>query len=132
MDLQWEPLLSYLLAGLDVCDCEDDVRDKLREYNPNCIQTRLEIIENFVLPALDYLSYRHRFVLFKALELALADSDFDFSTQFASDYDDYSETAWNETEIEDPRGFFEDIYRLVAKEWKDDLQKANLEDQSSW
>ncbi|WP_317845957.1 hypothetical protein [Pseudomonas veronii] len=40
--------------------------------------------------------------------------------------------AWDETEIADPRGFFADIYRLANEVWKDDLQKASLEDQSTW
>jgi hypothetical protein len=40
--------------------------------------------------------------------------------------------AWDETEIVDPRGFFADIYRLANEVWKDDLQKASLEDQSTW
>jgi hypothetical protein len=131
-DIQWEPALSYFLAGLDVCDCADGVRDKLRAYNPNCSQARLEIIEKFILPDLDYLSHRHRFAIISLLELALADSNFDFSIQFAADYDEYSETPWSETEIEDPRGFFEEIYRLAAVKWKDDLQKASSEDQSTW
>jgi len=28
--------------------------------------------------------------------------------------------------------FFEDIYRLASEEWRDDLHKASLEDQSVW
>ena len=39
--------------------------------------------------------------------------------------------AWDETEIDDPRLFFADILRLANEEWKDDLYKASLEDQST-
>ncbi|WP_448106854.1 hypothetical protein [Pseudomonas azerbaijanoccidentalis] len=132
VDLSWEPRLSYILAGLDICDCEEGVRENIRTYNPNVSQDRLRIIKIFVLPGLEYLSYRHRFALFKFLEVTLANRGFDFSTQFEADYDEYSAVAWDETEIEDPRGFFEEIYRLAGEEWKDDLQKASLEDQSTW
>jgi hypothetical protein len=58
--------------------------------------------------------------------------DFDFSQQFESDYDENISMAWDETEIDNPRVFFEDIYRIALEEWKDDLYKANLEDQSTW
>jgi hypothetical protein len=34
--------------------------------------------------------------------------------------------------MENTRVFFEDIYRLATIEWKEDLQKASLEDQSTW
>jgi hypothetical protein len=34
--------------------------------------------------------------------------------------------------MDNPRGFFEDIYRLMQESWKDDLQKASLEDLATW
>ena len=86
----------------------------------------------FVLKDLMYLSYRHRFVLMSALKDALDNLDFDFSKEFESDYDEYITMAWNETEIADPRGFFVEIYRLANEVWKDDLQRASLEDSSTW
>ncbi|MGW8465966.1 hypothetical protein [Pseudomonas sp. CLCA07] len=132
VSLPWEPRLSYVLAGLEIYDREEEKGEVLRKYNPNLHQERCEVIKKFVLRELDYLSYRHRFALFKVLEEALADREFDFSTQFESDYDECITIAWDETEIVDPRGFFEDIYRLASLEWKDDLHKASLEDQSGW
>jgi hypothetical protein len=132
INLPWEPRLSYILAGLEIYDREEEIGEVLRKYNPNLCLERYEIIKKFVLRDLDYLSYRHRFALFKVLEEALADSEFDFSTQFESDYDECITIAWDETEIDDPRGFFEDVYRLASEEWKEDLQKASLEDQSTW
>lgn len=132
VNLPWEPRLSYILAGLEIYDREEEIGEALRKYNPNLRQERYEIIKDFILRDLEYLSYRHRFALFKVLEETLADSNFDFSAQFESDYDEYITIAWDETEIEDPRGFFEDIYRLASEEWKDDLHKASLEDQSTW
>ncbi|MFJ2367262.1 hypothetical protein ACIPIN_26815 [Pseudomonas sp. NPDC087697] len=132
VDLPWEPRLSYILAGLEIYDREEAIGEALRKYNPNLSRERYEIIKEFVLRDLEYLSYRHRLALFEILEKALADSDFDFSTQFESDYDECITIAWDETEIDDPRGFFEDIYRLASEEWKDDLQKASLEDRTAW
>ncbi|WP_349016871.1 hypothetical protein [Pseudomonas fungipugnans] len=132
VSLSWEPRLSYILGGLEVYDREEDRGEALKKYNPNDIQDRCEIIKKFVLRDLDYLSYRHRFALFKVLEMALIDKGFDFSAQFESDYDECSTIVWDETEIEDARGFFEEIYRLAGEEWREDLNKARLEDQSTW
>jgi hypothetical protein len=52
--------------------------------------------------------------------------------QFESDCDANIYLAWDETEINNARGFFEDIYRLASEEWREDLHKASLEDQSVW
>ncbi|MVV49034.1 hypothetical protein EJA72_12390 [Pseudomonas sp. PB120] len=57
---------------------------------------------------------------------------FDFATEFEADYDANDSFAWEVTELEDPLGLFEDIYRLVGEECEGDLQKASLEDQSGW
>ncbi|MBF6042855.1 hypothetical protein H8F22_28650 [Pseudomonas sp. P154a] len=101
-------------------------------YNPNDSSDREKIIREFILTRLEHLPYRHRFLMFKILEDALAQLNFDFSTQFESDYETNTSMAWDETEIDDHRGFFENIYKLASEEWKSDLQKASLEDQSSW
>jgi hypothetical protein len=106
------------LAGLEIYDREEERGEVLRKYSPNLCLERYEIINKFVLRELEYLSYRHRFALFKVLERTLADSGFDFSTQFESDCDEYHAVAWDETEIENPRGLFEDIYRLEARSGK--------------
>lgn len=132
VDNPYEPQLSYILAGISIYDREETLGKALWVYNPNKQDEREKIIKKFIISDFDYLSYRHRFVIFKMLEEILQQPDFDFSTQFESDYDEYSALAWDETEIENPRGFFEDIYRLASEEWKDDLHKASLEDQSTW
>jgi len=130
--MPYEPKLSYILAGISIYDQEETLGQSLWIYNPNKRDEREVIINNFIIPNLDYLSYRHRFVIFKLLESFLSKTDFDFATQFESDYDEPRTIAWNEAEIDDPRGFFEDIYRLASKEWKDDLHKASAENQSDW
>ncbi|WP_422776207.1 hypothetical protein ACOXXE_20255 [Pseudomonas mediterranea] len=128
----YEPEPSGILAGISIYDREETLGEVLWNYNPNRQDEREEVIRKFILPSYDYLTYRHRFLVFKLLERILLDVDFDFSKQFESDYDNPRILAWDETEIENPRGFFEDIYRLASDEWKEDLQKAALEDPSNW
>ncbi len=79
-----------------------------------------------------YLPYRHRYYLILELEKALKTPKYNFAKEFESDYDEHITMAWDETEIDDPRLFFADILRLANEEWKDDLYKASLEDQSTW
>lgn len=132
VDAPYEPKLSYVLGGISIYDREETLGEALWVYNPNNKNEREEVIKKFIIPDFDYLTYKHRFLVFKMLEAVLQQADFDFSTQFESDYEDPRILAWDETEIENPRGFFEDIYRLASEEWKDDLHQASLEDQSAW
>ncbi|KJZ33073.1 MULTISPECIES: hypothetical protein [Pseudomonas] len=131
-DLPFEPTLLYWLGGISIFDREETLGEALWVYNPNDSADREKIIRVFLLGKLEYLPYRHRFLMFKILEDALAQSNFDFSTQFESDYEANTSMAWDETEIVDPRGFFEDVYKYAREEWKEDLKKASLEDQSTW
>lgn len=128
----FEPKIIYWLGGISIFDREETLGAELWVYNPNNNNDRERIVKNYILSRFDHLTYRHRFLLFKILEDALALPEFDFSAQFESDYDANTCMAWDETEIENPRGFFEDIYRLAAEEWKEDLRKASGEDQSTW
>ncbi|POA31203.1 MULTISPECIES: hypothetical protein [unclassified Pseudomonas] len=132
VNIPYVPVPLYLLGGISIYDREETLGEELWVYNPNEKNDREKIIKVFILPDFDYLTYRHRFVTFKMLEDILRQENFDFAAQFESDYDEPRTIAWNETEIDDPRGFFEDIYRLASEAWKDDLHKASLEDQSTW
>lgn len=132
MKTPYIPSISHILRALSIYDLEDTVGKKLWKYNPNNEDDRKTIIVSFILKDLTHLSYRHRFVLMSALRETLDNPSFDFSKEFESDYDEYITMAWDETEILDPRGFFADIYRLANEVWKDDLQKASLEDPSTW
>lgn len=132
MDTPYIPNISHILGALSIYDLENTVGKKLRKYNPNNTQEREKIIRTFVLKDLMYLSYRHRYYLILELEKALKTPKYNFAKEFKSDYDEHITMAWDETEIDDPRLFFEDILLLANEEWKDDLQKASLEDQSTW
>ncbi|XPV20647.1 hypothetical protein MYA83_09770 [Pseudomonas palleroniana] len=132
MNTPYTPNTSHILGELSIYDIEETVGRELRKYNPNNEKDRKKIIISYILKDLMYLSYRHRFLLMSALRDALDNTEFDFSKEFENDYDEYITMAWDETEIADPRGFFADIYRLANEVWKDDLQKASLEDPSTW
>lgn len=131
-DLPFEPLLSYWLGGISTYDIEETLGVALSAYDPNDEADREVVIRDFILTRFDDLTYRHRFLMVNLLEASLKLPEFDFSGQFESNYDENTCVAWDETQIDDARGFFEDIYRLASEEWKNDLQKASLEDQSGW
>lgn len=128
----YEPRLSHFLGGISIYDQEETLGEALWVYNPNNYEDQKKIINNFIVSWFDHLTYRHRFVIYKLLENYLQDANFDFSKEFESDYDDPRILAWDETEIMDPRGFFEHIFEIASESWKDDLVRASLEDQSKW
>ncbi|KAE9642040.1 hypothetical protein EJA70_20125 [Pseudomonas sp. PB103] len=130
--LPYEPKLSNVLSGISIYDREETLGQALWVYDPNKYEDQREIIKNFIIPEFDYLTYRHRFLIYKILGSHLQDTDFDFSEEFVSDYDDPRVLAWDETEIIDSRGFFEHIYEIASELWKDDLLRASLEDQTQW
>ncbi|WP_149087560.1 hypothetical protein [Pseudomonas prosekii] len=131
-DLPFEPMLSYWLGGISTYDLEETLGVALSAYNPNNKIDREIVIGSYILTRFDDLTYRHKFLLFKVLEGALRIPEFDFSAQFESDFEENTCVAWDETQINDARGFFEDIYRLASEEWMEDLHKASLEDTSAW
>ncbi|WP_092305468.1 hypothetical protein [Pseudomonas sp. NFIX28] len=131
-DVPYEPHLSALLRGIEIYDREHTLGEELQKYNPNNAEDREKIINLYILPALNYLSYRHKFVLIKNLENALLKRETDFNLLFESDYDDPRTIAWDETEIKDAYGFFERILKNSKEKWHNDLIKAASEDQSEW
>lgn len=77
------------------------------------------------------LNYRHRRSLVDLLNTALSDDSYDFSTILRQVPGFYCTLPWGWSDMENPRGFFEDIYRLATQGWKYDLQKASREDPST-
>ena len=128
----YKPRLSHVLSGISIYDREETRGKALWVYNPNSYEEQQEIIKKFIVPEFDYLTYRHRFLIYKLLESHLQDAEFDFSGEFESDYDDPRVLAWNESKIIDCRGFFEHIYEVFSESWKGDLLRASLEDQTQW
>lgn len=124
------PTPSYFLGCFDIYDREETLGEELEEFDPNREEDREVLILKYCLPR--RRSYRQRFLLYKCLEKALQDDDYDFESLFKYDPEECSSFPDGWDEMEDARMFFEDIFRLASIAWKDDLEKANLEDQSSW
>ncbi|GID03981.1 hypothetical protein [Pseudomonas sp. 008] len=124
------PTPSYFLGCFDIYDREETLGEELERFDPNDPTDREELILKYCLPR--KRSYRQRFLLYKCLEEALQDKNYDFQSLLKYDPEAYSSFPDGWDEMKDTRAFFEDIFRLATVEWKDDLQKASLEDQSTW
>lgn len=132
MDRDFEPNLMWFIGVFNVYDREETRGEELKVFNPNNQREREFLILRYGLK-LGCLSYRHKFLLFELLAEKIRDRSYDFETLF--NIDEVYDSSWPRAEwyaLEDPRGFFEDVYRLAREEWKDDLCKASLEDQSTW
>jgi hypothetical protein len=129
MDRDFEPDLMWFIGVFNVYDREETSGEELEVFNPNNQVERETLIVRYSLK-LGCLSYSHKFVLFEFLAEKIRDRGYDFEILF--NIDDVYDSSWPRAEwyaLKDPRGFFEDIYRLASEEWKDDLHKASLEDQ---
>ncbi|RRW60406.1 hypothetical protein EGJ53_25600 [Pseudomonas fluorescens] len=132
LDRPFNPRFSWFIGVFDVYDQEETRGLELGVYNPNIPTDREHLIRRYCLK-LPYLSYRHKLVLFEALESALDDSSYDFSSLF--DIDECETSSWPRGEwysLNSPRSFFEEVYRLAKEVWREDLEKAAGEDRSTW
>ena len=126
----FRPTPSFFLGGVDIYDREETLGEELEKLDPNNPIDREEIILKYCLPTRK--SYRHKYVVFKCLDEALQDESYDFQSLLKYDPEAYSSFHDGWDEMENTRAFFEDIFRLATVVWKDDLQKASLEDQATW
>lgn len=132
LDQPYVPRIGHFLGGIEIYDREETLGEQLWQLDPNEKNDRDTIIKNYIIPDLKYLSYRHKYVLLKLLESSILDTNFDFSSVFQSNPDEHTSLAWEGSELESARSFFEDIFRIAETLWKDDLDKAKNEDQSVW
>jgi len=130
-NMLYVPTVGHFLGGIDVYDQEETLGEALWELDPNS-GDREKIIREYIVPHHAYLSYRHKFLLVNTLKNALNDKDFDFSIFFDIGTDSHTAPAWDALEIETPRSFFEDIFRISSEVWMSDLSKAAEEDASLW
>ncbi|WP_064594561.1 hypothetical protein [Pseudomonas sp. DR 5-09] len=129
---EFEPDLMWFIGVFDVYDREETRGAELEVYNPNDSTDRELLIRKYCLN-LPYLSYRHKLVLVENLELLLLEQNYDFQELF--EIDEYEAASWPRGEwysLEDPRCFFQDIYRLAKEIWGEDLANAAGEDRSTW
>jgi len=126
------PTPAYFLGGFDIYDREETLGTELETYNLEDPKDRIELIEKYCLNRHENLSYRHKFVLFKSLENALLDKNYNFNKLLEDDPEEYLSfpSGWNE--MKNPKTFFEEILRLASEKWKSDLAKASIEDPSTW
>ena len=124
--------LYYFVGIFDIYDQEETKGKELAHYNPNNSEDRETLILKYCLDPYNKLSYRHKYKLMENLSLAINTENYNFHSYFEDDPEQYSTMAWDETQIDDPRDFFSEIYRLAKDLWKEDLQKASLEDPSTW
>lgn len=132
MNEDFEPNLMWFIGVFNVYDREETRGEELVAFDPDNQIDRDALIIRYSLK-FRCLSYRHKFLLFEFLAEKLKDRNYDFQILF--NIDDVYDSSWPRTEwyaLKNPRGFFEDIYRLASEEWKDDLHRASLEDQSTW
>lgn len=132
LDQPYIPNIELFLGGIEIYDREDTLGEELWLLDPNSAHDRESIIKKYIIPDLRYLSYRHRYTLLESLKAAVQDSKFDFTSLFQSKPEEHTSLAWEAPEVENPRVFFEDILRIASEIWKDDLAKAEIEDQSTW
>ena len=128
----FEPGLMWFIGMFDVYDREETRGAELGVYNPNESGDREVLIRKYCLN-LPYLSYRHRLVLLEYLKAKLEDPTYDFQLLF--EIDPCEAASWPRGEwdsMDNPRGFFLDIYKLAIEVWELDLAKAASEDRSVW
>lgn len=135
-DWPYIPKVSYLLGGIEFYDREETLGEELWRFDPNNIADRDFLIRNYILKLSPYHTYQHKYMLLQALQDALEDDNYDFASLFDTDFDDpddaHSSIAWGSTEIDNPRNFFEDVYKIATEVWSDDLKKAASEDRNKW
>lgn len=127
----YNPTLDYFLGGIEIYDQEETLGEQLWKLNPNNKQ-RNTIIKEHIIPHLQNLSYRHKFILTEKLEQALKDTNHDFENYFENNPNENYQIAWEAHEINTPRTFFEDIFQIIQDIWKHEIYKAAEEDQSTW
>ncbi|SFX38815.1 hypothetical protein SAMN03097694_1899 [Janthinobacterium lividum] len=132
VDVPYEPALYHFLGPFDVYDREHTLGAELATWNMNDPVQRAALIRRDITSQYKELSYRHRHALVAVLAQALQDPAFDFQAILEHDPEStYALPAlWDE--MDDPRAFFADIYRLVQQDWRDDLARAAAEDPVSW
>lgn len=130
-NIDFDPSPIWFLGRLNICD-DDDLAEELLSYDPNNKEHRDIIIRNYIIKKMTMFTYRHNFLLVKELEKSIKNPEYDFGKKIDEITDDYCCLAWDETEIDTPRSFMERVYEIAKEEWRDDLEKASLEDQSTW
>ena len=132
VDVPYEPTLYHFLGPFDVYDREHTLGVELDTWDMNDPAQRAALIRRDITSQYKELSYRHSHALVTVLAQALQDPDYDFRAILEHDPEStYALPAlWDD--MDDPRVFFADIYRLAQQDWRDDLARAAAEDPATW
>jgi hypothetical protein len=128
--LPYTPTPSYFLGCFDIYDREESLGVELEKFDPNEPADREILVVKYALKG--KRSYREKYLLYKCLEAAVMDKEYDFQALLEHDPQECSSFPDGWDEMDNPRLFFEEIYRLAGELWRDDLYKAEIEDQSTW
>jgi hypothetical protein len=131
-DALYVPTLYHFLGPFDVYDREHTLGVELDAWDMNDPAQRAALIRRDITSQYKELSYRHRHALVAVLAQALQDPAYDFQAILEHDPETTYALPARWDEMDDPRAFFADIYRLVRQDWRDDLARAAAEDPSSW
>ena len=132
LDQPYAPTVRELIGDFDIYDREHTLGLELDKYDINLSADRRMLARNYILVSYDFLSYRHKFLLVAVLKSALKDEFYDFKALLEHDCESTNLFPGGWDEMKNPRAFFEDIYSVLSDEWKGQLLKASLEDQSTW
>lgn len=132
LDIPYTPKLEYFLGGFDIYDREDSLGAAIATYNINITAERSYLIDKLVVGRSTDLNHRHKKSLIDVLRAALDDDEYDFSKVLRQDLNSHCGLPCGWEHMDNPRGFFEEIYSLASLGWRDDLHQASLEDQSTW
>lgn len=120
--------MAFVTGSLSTYDREDTLGEELGRYDPDNQYDREFIIINYCLVLGVSFTYRHKHLLFRCLEDALADERYNFDRYFEHDLEGTTSFPWD---VQGARVFFEEILRLVRICWKSDLEKSASEDPKS-
>lgn len=132
LNIPYAPKLQYFLSGFDIYDREDSLGAAIATYDINMPEDRAHLIIHLVIDRSTDLNYRHKKTLVDLLSAALDDNEYDFSEILSQDLNSHCALPCGWDRMDNPRGFFEDIYNLAQEGWQEDLYQASLEDPSTW
>ncbi|ARB30283.1 hypothetical protein HX787_29340 [Pseudomonas tolaasii] len=132
LNIPYLPKLQYFLGGFDIYGREDSLGAAIATYDINLPKDRAYLIKHLIIDRDSDLSYRHKKCLMDALSAALDNNEYNFSKFLHQDLNSHCSLPCGWDRMDNPRSFFEDIFKLANEGWRDDLEKASLEDQSTW
>ncbi|MFZ6874235.1 hypothetical protein ACO0LF_19430 [Undibacterium sp. Di27W] len=113
--------INGFLVGFDVYDREETFDPELNRYDPNKLEDLTELFNKYYFGSSNDLSKENKVQAFKALEVALKDREYDFSSLLCDHADFNSIYLPSEWKIENPRQFFKNIYHIVRDKWKEEF-----------